>query len=115
MPLTDASAGSPEAAYNAGNYEEAFKQWKPLADLGDPSAEFGLGTLYGQGLSVAQDKKQAISLWRKAAEQGNADAAFYLGSYYLLGEGVEKDVSVAATWIRRAADAGQAQAQNQFR
>ena len=55
------------AAYNAGAYEIAFREWKPLAEQGDASAQFGLGVLYAQGEGVPQDDKEALKWYTKMA------------------------------------------------
>ena len=36
-----------EAAYKAGDYEEAFRLFKPLAEQGDLLAQYNLGLIYG--------------------------------------------------------------------
>ena len=42
------------AASNKGDYQTAFKEWKPLADQGDAKAQSNLGVMYalGQGLPL---------------------------------------------------------------
>ena len=36
-------------AYNSGNYATALREWRPLAEQGDPRAQFRLGSLYENG------------------------------------------------------------------
>jgi len=57
-------------AYQAKDYATALKEWKPLAEQGDSSAQFGLGWMYDLGKGVLKDYKQAADWYRKAAEQG---------------------------------------------
>lgn len=57
------------AAYNAGVYETAFREWKPLAEQGDATAQSNLGALYDNGEGVLQDYKEAVRWYTKAAEQ----------------------------------------------
>lgn len=97
-------------AYNNGNYAEALKQWKPLAQQGDVS-QHSLGTLYSNGYGVAQDDVQAIEWYRKAAEQGFSDAQFNLGVMYDYGAGIAEDPVQAVVWYRKAAEQGLADAQ----
>ena len=49
--IAQASAGMKEgvAAYQRGDYAAALGQFKPLAEKGDPKAQFYLGEMYGQG------------------------------------------------------------------
>lgn len=48
------------AAYNAGNYDRAVQEFRPLAEAGVAEAQFGLGILYTEGTGVPRDQKQAI-------------------------------------------------------
>ena len=62
----DVAAG--QKAFDSGNYEKAMSEWQGAADKGDPEAEFGLGSLYEQGLGgLAQDYKRAGFWYSKAA------------------------------------------------
>jgi len=76
------------AAYQAGDFASALKEFKPLAAKGNADAQVNLGFLYARGQGVAVDYKQAASWYRKAAEQGQADAQFNLGSLYYDGLGL---------------------------
>jgi TPR repeat protein len=42
-------------AYNSGNYATALREWRPLAEQGDPRAQFPLGSLYENGNGVPRD------------------------------------------------------------
>ena len=42
-------------AYTEGNYEQTFKELKPLAEQGDANAQFMLGRLYQDGEGISQD------------------------------------------------------------
>src|SRR5580704_10557314 len=59
-------------AFRAGDYETAFKIWKPLADKGDANAQCDLGIMFQKGLGVDRDPAQAFQLFQAAANQGNA-------------------------------------------
>ena len=39
------------AAYAKGNYQTAFKEWKPLAEQGDAAAQHNLALMYDNGQS----------------------------------------------------------------
>ena len=62
------------AAYKAGDHQKAFLLWKPLAEQGNPLAQFFIGMLYTEGKGVPQDYAKAVHWWTKAAKQGYAEA-----------------------------------------
>lgn len=86
-------------AYQAGKFTVAVDKFKLLAEQGDASAQYNLGSLYRQGQGVPQDDKQAVVWWTKAAEQGHTDAQDNLGLRYAKGEGVEQDWVQAYKWF----------------
>jgi TPR repeat protein len=98
-------------SYLKGDYQAAFDEWQPLAELGDAEAQYNLGVMFDQGASVEQDLAQAARWYRKAAEQGFVDAQTNLGMMYSRGEGVAADVNEASRWLQRAADKGDAEAE----
>jgi hypothetical protein len=109
-----AVAGSFEDALSAqqhGDYATAMRLYKPLADKGDASAQYNLGTMYEAGQGVTQDYGEAAKWYRKAADQGAARAQNNLGTMYEAGLGVRQDYGEAAKWYRKAADKGAARAQ----
>lgn len=61
-------------AYHAGDYERAFRLWLPLAEAGDPWAEFYVGALYLEGRGVDADAVRAYYWLAKArsADHGKA-------------------------------------------
>lgn len=99
-------------SYLKGDYQAAFDEWQPLAELGDAEAQYNLGVMFDQGASVEQDLAQAASWYRKAAEQGFLDAQTNLGMMYYRGEGVAADCNEASKWLQLAADKGDAEAAN---
>jgi cell division septation protein DedD len=94
-------------AWQAGNYGAAIKEWRPLAERGDPDAEFNLGQAYKLGRGVPQDLRQAQAWYEKAAERGHPQAQANLG--LILFQSGERQK--AMPWIRHAADAGDPRAQ----
>lgn len=99
-------------SYLKGDYQAAFDEWQPLAELGDAEAQYNLGVMFDQGASVEQDLAQAASWYRKAAEQGFLDAQTNLGMMYYRGEGVPTDHQEASRWLQRAANMGDEEAAN---
>ena len=98
-------------AYQAGDFKTAHKEWLPLANQGDASAQYNLGQMYSHGNGVLKDYKQAVAWFKKAANQGLADAQYNLGVMYENGYGVLKDYKQAVTWYKKAANQGDATAQ----
>jgi TPR repeat protein len=97
-------------AYQRGDYTAALKEWQPIADGGDPHAQYNLGLLYARGLGVPQDYERAIAWYRLAASQGVAAAQYNLGVMYANGQGVPVNRQEAAKWFLEAAQQGIAQA-----
>ena len=97
-------------SYLKGDYDAAFREWLPLAELGDVEAQYNLGVLYDEGAGVEQDLAVAADWYRKAAEQGFIDAQTNLGTMYYYGQGVACDYHEAAKWFQLAADQGDAEA-----
>jgi len=96
-------------SYLKGDYQAAFDEWLPLAELGDVEAQYNLGVMYDEGTSVEQDFGKAAEWYRKAAEQGFVDAQANLGMMYYHGIGVSRDHKEAARWLQQAADRGDAE------
>ena len=101
------------AAYNAGDYATALKEWRPLAEQGDGifvqgdvEAQSYLGFMYHNGTGVLQDYAEAVKFYRSAAEQGNDFAQFKLGFMYEKGKGVLQNNVMAHVWYNIAAANG---------
>jgi hypothetical protein len=105
-PLEDANE-----AYREKAYAKAADLWRPLAEKGDPVAQYSLGTLYAEGLGVEQDDVTAFLWFQRAANQGDAAAQYNVGASYAAGAGIAKSDVDAAKWFRRAADQGMVFAQ----
>lgn len=99
----DVAAG--QKAFDEGKYEKAMSEWQSAADKGDPEAEFGLGSLYEQGLGgLAQDYKRAEYWYSKAANQGNTEALYRLALIWAAGEvNFPPDLIEAYKWAVLAA------------
>lgn len=99
------------AAARAGDFATAIAEWLPLAEAGDPEAQFNLGAVYESGLGVAADPNKAMGWYAQAAGQGHPRAQYNLGVMYAEGRGVERNDVRAATWMREAARQDHAKAQ----
>ena len=95
-------------AAQRGDFATALREWKPLAEQGDASAQFNLGLMYDNGDGVPKDGKTAVKWWRLAAEQGHAKSQYNLGLMYEDGQGVPQNDKTAVKWYRLAAEQGDA-------
>lgn len=100
------------AAYENGEYAQAFGFFEAQAGTGDAAAQYMLGLMYANGQGVEQSFYEAAKMYRRAGEQGHTGAQVNLGSLYdeCLGNG-PCNSEQAANWYRRAADQGDAVAQ----
>jgi len=99
------------AAYEAGDYAVALKEWRPLAEAGDSGAQVVLGNMYFEGNGVNKDNAEVMRWYRLAAEQGETGVQERLGSYYLFGHYGVRDFKEAAKWLKLAAEKCNANAQ----
>jgi TPR repeat protein len=99
------------AAYDVGDYETSLAECQPLAEAGDPVAQFCVARLYANGFGVPMDDAVALHWYVAAAAQGHAEAQFNLAVFTENGWGVEMDSLAAAKLYRQAADQGFLQAQ----
>ena len=90
-------------AYEKGDYATALKEFLPLAEAGQTSAEAAVGQMYFEGKGMAPDPKQAARFLEPAAAKGNARAQYLLGKLYLSGEGVAAPDPVKAAALTKAA------------
>jgi len=95
-------------AYQKGDYVTAAKEWRPLADQGDPAVQFNLGLLYLDGQGVPMDLDQALKWFTRSAEQGYDKAQLNLGAMYGAGNGVKRDYVQAYKWLNICAAQGNA-------
>jgi TPR repeat protein len=109
-------------AYEAKNYTQAIKLYKPLALKGNENAQFSLGIMYNEGKGVPQDYAEAVKWFKLAAEQngvrvesrfdklamkfGALSPQYYLGIMYREGHGVTQDYAIAHMWFNLAAALG---------
>ncbi len=94
------------AAWLAGDYETAMREFRPLAEQGNASAQLNLGLMYANGHGVLQDSAEAVKWYSLAAEQGNVTAQSNLGLMYALGLGVLQNFVLAHMWFDLAATKG---------
>ena len=93
------------AAYDAGNYEEAYKIFDSLDDI-DPAAMRNAGLMLRKGQGVSKDPKAALRILTRAANDGLATAAADVGEMLLNGEAGPANPKAALPWLEGAAEAG---------
>jgi len=81
------------------DYADAFAYWQPLAQQGNPEAQYTLALMYDLGQGTEKNPEQAITWLRKAAGQDFAAARYTLGTKYLHGNGVAIDEDEAIRWF----------------
>ena len=64
-------------AYTSGNYPEAVIQFRPLAETGDPQAQFNMGVLAFKGHGLPQDLVESYAWLTASGRQGFAFACRY--------------------------------------
>ena len=91
-------------AYDTGDFAKALEIWGPLAENGDPVAQYSLGKLLENGgVGVPRDLAEAAKWYQRSASQGIAAAQNNLGLMYAQGRGVPQDVTLAVKFWRDAA------------
>jgi uncharacterized protein len=103
---TDFAAGL--EAYQKGDFVTAAREWRPIAEQGDPAVQFNLGLLYLDGQGVPMDVDQAVKWFSRSAEQDYDKAQLNLGALYSVGKGVKRDYVQAYKWLNICASKGNA-------
>lgn len=103
--LADVKAGVD--AWQQGDYEKAVNEWRPLAQAGDPDAQFNMGQASKLGRGVKADMTAAVDWYRKAAAQGHVRAEDNLG--LLMFQQGERES--ALPYLERSAARGEPRAQ----
>jgi len=106
MDNADMDLASGIAAFEAKEFRRSRQLLQPLAEQGNPHAQYRLAVQYQAGLGVVQNQLQAYHWMREAANQHHGLALHGLGIMYLYGECVGKNEHEAAQWLQRAADQG---------
>ena len=94
------------SAYRLGQYDRAIAVLKPLAEHGDPWAQYSLAVAYDDGFGVPRNFRLALEWYKRAGYQGLADAQYMAGRFYGGGRGVRQDPAKALFWLELAAAGG---------
>jgi TPR repeat protein len=98
-------------AFESKYFAKAMMLLSPLAEKGNPDAQYRLAVMFQNGLGHVKNEADAYKWMRAAAEQGHALAQHGLGFMYLQGECAKKNETEAAKWFRLAAEQGLAGSQ----
>ena len=90
----------------------ALREWQPLAEQGNHSAQFFLGVCYANGYGIPKNLELALQWYRLSSDQGNWLAQNDLGVMYQNGDGVVHDYEEAAHLYRLGAEKGYMVAQS---
>lgn len=99
----DPDLASAKRAYDASEFVEAAKLVRPLAEQGNPGAQFLMGQMLFFGLGMERDDAKAAQWYGMAAQAGNTEALYRLGYLHATGQGVAYDPAAAERfWIAAA-------------
>ena len=113
-----ADAGVPEAqmkvaiiAEDEGDYVQAMKYLRQLADAGNAACMRKVALFILNGLGTPAPASEAVSLLSQAALKGDIRAQVRLADCYQRGIGVERDYNEMFSWLNMAAQDGDPEAQ----
>ena len=99
IPFMTTTLSDGVQAYSQGDYAKAYKDLKPMAADGEPTAQYILGEMYRLGQGVKKDEATAVKWYKKAAEGGSPEGQYALGMCYATGVGTEVDMIGAYQWL----------------
>lgn len=99
------------AAYQAGDFKEAYDIWLPLAEAGNAEAQFRVGRLHSRGEGTAKSGKIAIFWYELAIQMNHSSAAFNLGVIYRRGKLVSQNIKLAEKYYLISSMLGDVDAQ----
>jgi TPR repeat protein len=113
-----------KAALEHKDYAAAFKIIKPLAEQGQPEAQYLLGNQYLYGQGVNRDEREGPKWIQKSADNGYAPAQIRVGHWHESRKNAGNDLEhwiikehnnqEAIKWYMRAADQGSTDAETQI-
>ncbi len=89
--------------YQAGQKDQAARQFLKAAEAGHPRAQLQIGYQYNYGEGVPASATEAVRWYAKAAAQNDATAQANLGDMYERGTGTREDWVEAARWFAKSA------------
>jgi hypothetical protein len=105
-PLSAQTVHDGVEAWRQGDYTRAVDVWRPLAEKGNPEAQFNLGQAYRFGRGVPINLGAAQVWYERSARQGHELAQSVLGRM-LIENG---DKAAGLNWLKMAADKNEPEA-----
>lgn len=102
----DMELGSGIAAFEAKQFTRAAGLLSPLAESGDPQAQYRMAIMAQNGLGMLENPLLAFKYMKAAAEAGLDLAQHGLAFMYMEGECTTKDPGKAVDWFEKAAAQG---------
>lgn len=93
-------------AYRHGQYEDAVAILLPMAEQGNPVAQFNVAVMYDDGIGLPQNFPLALRWYKRAAEAGLVDAQYMTGRFYGRGRGTPQNPGKALFWFDLARAGG---------
>lgn len=94
-------------ALQRDDHANAAKHLRPLAERGDPRAQFWIGHFYSEGKGgLPQSFSEAFKWYQRAADQNELYAQYYLAGMYIEGKAVQRDAVTAYMWLSLSAAQG---------
>ncbi|MDO8422591.1 MAG: tetratricopeptide repeat protein [Parvibaculum sp.] len=94
------------AAYDRGDFTNAYAIWLPLAQQSDLAAMRNVALLLREGKGTTRDSVRALWFYEEAGAKGFALAQVNAAFMHLEGDGVPKNLEAAAFWFHAGALAG---------
>ncbi len=91
------------AAVQRGDYAAAEQILLPIAEEGNPYAQYRLGLVYAEAPGELRSVAEAAKWFEWAALQGQPYAQYKLGMLYVKGDGVSRDYVMAYLWFSLSA------------
>ncbi len=112
VPALAQSVADGEVAAQQGDPARAIEIWTPLAEAGDPQAQYWLAESHWGGWWGGPEALDQVGYWHtQAAEQGYVPSFVKLGGMYQNGWHFAQDNVRSTDWYHRAAEAGNADGQ----
>ena len=87
-----------EDKYNAGEFDQALKEWRPLAKNGVIEAQMKIAYMYENGEGTPRDLVEAKRWYLAAAELNDPYAQYHLAEIYRRGTGTKRSTAKAIRW-----------------
>ena len=114
VPLDQKRFDQGAAAFDAGDYQNAYAIFSELAKRGDIAAMRNVALMERKGIGTSQNLKDARLLYGIAAESGLPTAQYDLAQMLINGEGGKPDPKGALVLLEAASQANHSLAQYQL-